>query len=60
MAELLVTLPLLTLARAVMRPRRDAEPFCAWCVWRDGETCTHPPSPLGGQSCGPACIGEAQ
>jgi len=40
------------------RKLRERTTFCAWCVWRDGETCTHPASPVFGRACGPVCIGE--
>jgi hypothetical protein len=42
------------------RQLRERPTFCAWCVWRDGETCTQPASPVSGQSCGPVCIGQVK
>jgi len=42
-------------------PGKDTgDPFCAWCTWRDGDTCTHPKSPVSGRGCGPVCIGDLQ
>jgi hypothetical protein len=60
MTELLALGALLALAWAVTQPRLGAEPFCAWCLWRAGETCTHPASPVGDRSCGPVCGGEVR
>ena len=32
------------------RPRQERPqlppPFCAWCIYRDGQDCTHPRSPV--------------
>jgi hypothetical protein len=41
-------------------------PFCAWCIYRNGDLCTHPDSPVNQGSyhhyqrgkCGPVSIGE--
>jgi hypothetical protein len=40
------------------RKLRERPTFCAWCVWRDGEDCTNPASPVFAQACVPVCIGE--
>ena len=31
--------------------------YCAWCIHRAGDHCTHPDSPVYNQPCGPVCIG---
>ena len=31
--------------------------FCVWCLYRRGETCTHPGSPVYLEGCGPVCTG---
>jgi hypothetical protein len=31
--------------------------YCVWCLYRRGETCTHPQSPVYLQECGPVCTG---
>lgn len=31
--------------------------FCVWCLYRRGETCTHPGSPVYLEECGPVCTG---
>jgi hypothetical protein len=48
------------LGPAPSKPRRKAEAptFCAWCIHRAGDDCTHPGSPVSGQPCGPVCIGR--
>ena len=33
----------------------EAMAFCARCVHRRGDLCTHPSSPVSGQECGPVC-----
>ena len=40
------------------RPRAETPAICAWCRWRAGDDCTHPNSPVSGQSCGPVCAGR--
>jgi hypothetical protein len=42
------------------RPNKQLEAlaFCARCVHRHGDLCTHPGSPVFGQACGPVCIGD--
>lgn len=44
--------------RGLPGKRRELPTFCAWCISRDGETCTNPGSPVSGRSCGPVCIGD--
>ena len=39
-------------------PRAETPAICAWCRWRAGDDCTHPDSPVSGQSCGPVCAGR--
>ena len=29
--------------------------YCAWCIHRAGDDCTHPDSPVYNQPCGPVC-----
>lgn len=43
-----------------LRPDEQFEvlAFCARCVHRHGDLCTHPSSPVFGQACGPVCIGD--
>lgn len=31
--------------------------YCAWCIHRAGDDCTHPESPVYNQPCGPVCTG---
>jgi hypothetical protein len=33
--------------------------FCVWCIYRDGDDCTNPESPVGGEECGLVCSGKA-
>jgi hypothetical protein len=40
------------------RRRVKADAYCAWCIYRDGEDCTNPASPVYPGPCGPVCIGE--
>jgi hypothetical protein len=35
-----------------------ASAFCAWCIYRDGDDCTNPESPVSGRECGPVCSGH--
>ncbi len=40
------------------RPRKTEMPtFCAWCVYRVGNECANPQSPVHGRKCGLVCIG---
>ena len=46
-------------------PRRpneqiEALAFCARCVHRRGDLCTHPSSPVSGQECGPVRKGQVR
>jgi hypothetical protein len=43
-----------------LRPNEQFEAlaFCARCVHRCGDRCTHPSSPVRGQECGPVCVGR--
>ena len=35
----------------------DAGAFCVWCLFRRGDACTHPGSPVYPGECGPVCDG---
>jgi hypothetical protein len=41
------------------RPRPHVT-FCAWCIYRDGDDCTNPKSPIIGEECGPVCSGKVK
>ena len=36
------------------------DPVCAWCIYRSGDDCTHPDSPVSGRACGPVCRGDVK
>jgi hypothetical protein len=40
------------------RETTEAGAFCAWCIYWQGDDCTNPASPVGGQECGQVCIGD--
>ena len=50
------------------RTQTGSEPYCAWCLHRDGDTCTHPDSPPNIMpnprnapgECGPVCYGKVR
>ena len=46
--------------RRRQRKRPESQTFCAWCVFRDGEDCTSPNSPVCDQACGPVCWGNVK
>lgn len=70
MAELLwalaigILIALLAVTIYVGRREEQAEgptempTVCAWCVWRDGDTCTAKGSPVYMRECGPVCVGR--
>ena len=41
------------------RERPEVLTFCAWCVHRDGDDCTHPGSPVYGQPCARCASGRS-
>lgn len=34
--------------------------YCVWCLYRRGDTCSHPGSPVYLEDCGPVCLGPAR
>jgi hypothetical protein len=38
----------------------EAEAYCAWCVYRHGDVCIHPASPVYLGECGPVNTGHIQ
>ena len=48
--------------RADRRPRRvnEAETHCVWCLYRRGDFCAHPGSPVYPGECRPVCAGRME
>jgi hypothetical protein len=36
----------------------EAEVYCVWCLYRRGDMCTHPGSPVYPGECTPVCVGR--
>ncbi len=34
--------------------------YCVWCLYRRGDICTHPGSPVYREECGPVCTGRVR
>ena len=40
------------------RRHKERQAYCAYCIYRDGEDCTNPKSPVYAGPIGEACIGR--
>jgi hypothetical protein len=41
-------------------PPNEAGAFCVWCLYRRGDVCIHPSSPVYSGECGSVCIGHVR